>query len=102
MNYFSSPVLNASLLTCLVVVLFLGAGCGESPDRSAAAPVDAESVDLLFHNGQILIVDDAFSIHSVLAVSNGKVVASGGEEVAVFAKRTRFGGVFTTVGEGCL
>lgn len=29
-------------------------------------------------------------------------VASGGEEVAVFAKRTRFGGVFTTVGEGCL
>lgn len=81
MNYFSSPVLNASLLTCLVVVLFLGAGCGESPDRSAAAPVDAESVDLLFHNGQILIVDDAFSIHSVLAVSDGKVVASGGEEL---------------------
>ena len=81
MNYFCSPVLNASLLTCLVVVLFLGAGCGESPDRSAAAPVDAESVDLLFHNGQILIVDDAFSIHSVLAVSDGKVVASGGEEL---------------------
>lgn len=79
MNYFSSSVLNASLLTCLAAVLFLGAGCGESPDRSVAAPVDAESVDLLFHNGQILIVDDAFSIHSVLAVSDGKVVASGGE-----------------------
>jgi predicted amidohydrolase YtcJ len=81
MNYFSSFVLNASLATCLAAVLFLGAGCGESPDRSAAAPVDAESVDLLFHNGQILIVDDAFSIHSVLAVSDGKVVASGGEEL---------------------
>ena len=65
----------------LAAVLFLSAGCDERSVRSDADLMDAESVDLLFHNGQILIVDDAFSVHSVLAVADGKVVASGGEEL---------------------
>ena len=46
----------------LAAVLFLSAGCDErSVAWSDADLMDAESVDLLFHNGQILIVDDAFS-----------------------------------------
>ena len=77
MRFIFSSVMSASL----AAVLFLSAGCDDQLAGSAADSGDVESVDLLFHNGQILIVDDAFSIHSVLAVADGRVVASGGEEL---------------------
>ena len=82
MKYFLSSVLRSRPRTRLAIWLLLVASCGQSfagPD--ASEPVDAESVDLLFHNGQILIVDKAFSVRSALAVADGKVVASGGEEL---------------------
>jgi predicted amidohydrolase YtcJ len=82
MKYFLSSVLHSRPHTHLAIFLLLVASCGQSfagPD--ATEPVDAESVDLLFHNGQILIVDKAFSVRSALAVADGKVVASGGEEL---------------------
>ena len=82
MKYFLSSVLRSRPRTRLAIWLLLVASCGQSfagPD--ATEPVDAESVDLLFHNGQILIVDKAFSVRSALAVADGKVVASGGEEL---------------------
>ena len=77
MRFIFSSVMSASL----AAVLFLSAGCDDQLAGSAADSGDVESVDLLFHNGQILIVDDAFSIHSALAVADGRVVASGGEEL---------------------
>ena len=82
MKYFLSSVLHSRPHTHLAIFLLLVASCGQSfagPD--ATRPVDAESVDLLFHNGQILIVDKAFSVRSALAVADGKIVASGGEEL---------------------
>src|SRR5690606_28416483 len=39
-------------------------------------------VDLVLHNGQIAIADDAFTIHTAIAIDDGRVVAVGGEEVA--------------------
>ena len=77
MRFIFSSVMSASL----AAVLFLSAGCDDQLAGSAADSGDVESVDLLFHNGQILIVDDGFSIHSALAVADGRVVASGGEEL---------------------
>ena len=41
----------------------------------------SQHVDLLLHNGKVLVVDDAFSIRRAIAVRDGKVVEVGGEEL---------------------
>ena len=72
MKYFLSSVLQSRPRLGLAICLLLIASCGQSsagPD--ATETVDAELVDLLFHNGQILIVDKAFSVRSALAVADG-------------------------------
>ena len=46
---------------------------------SACAP--PEPVDLLLHNGKIVTVDDAFSIHQAVAVRDGKIVEVGGNDL---------------------
>jgi len=40
-----------------------------------------EAVDLILHDGQVLTVDAAFSVRTAVAVRDGKVVATGGEDL---------------------
>ncbi|WP_240530065.1 amidohydrolase [Novosphingobium sp. PC22D] len=47
----------------------------------AAQALGAEKADLILHNGKVLTVDDAFHIASAVAVRDGKIVATGGEEI---------------------
>ena len=64
----------------LILALMLATGCSESATVEAIAE-ETEQVDLLFHNGQILTVDDTFTVHSVLVVNDGKVVGSGDQDL---------------------
>ena len=64
----------------LILALTLATGCSESAPVEAIDE-EAEQVDLLFHNGQILTVDDTFTVHSVLVVNDGKVVDSGDQDL---------------------
>lgn len=48
----------------------------------AASPALArEPVDLVLHDGQVLTVDAAFSVRTAIALRDGKVVATGGEDL---------------------
>jgi predicted amidohydrolase YtcJ len=38
--------------------------------------------DLVLHNGKIVVVDDAFSVHDTIVVKDGKVLAVGGADLA--------------------
>ena len=64
----------------LILALMLATGYSESAPVEAIAE-KTEQVDLLFHNGQILTVDDTFTVHSVLVVNDGKVVGSGDQDL---------------------
>lgn len=55
-------------------VIFLGGAWG-------AALGAQEPVDLLLHSGKVFTADDLTSIHSAVAVDDGRVVAVGGEEL---------------------
>ena len=57
---------------CLTLVL---SGCAVSP-----AP-DKQPVDLMVINANLLTVDESFSIAQNMAIHNGRVVATGGEEL---------------------
>jgi len=46
-----------------------------------SAAAQSQHVDLLLHNGKVLVVDDAFSMGQAIAVRDGKVVEVGGEEL---------------------
>jgi len=52
---------------------------------ATSAAVQSQHVDLLLHNGKVLVVDDAFSIRQAVAVRGGTVVEAGSEEL-VFAQ----------------
>ncbi len=58
----------------------LSVACSDAPDVQPAK-ADRQIVDLVFHNGHVLTVDEAFSVHQVLVVDDGKVVASGTQEL---------------------
>ena len=60
--------------------LTLSVACSDAPDVQPAK-ADRQIVDLVFHNGHVLTVDEAFSVHQVLVVDDGKVVASGTQEL---------------------
>lgn len=47
----------------------------------AAACDPREPVDLLLHNGAVAVVDTDFTVESAIAVRDGRVVATGGEEL---------------------
>ncbi|PZU06111.1 amidohydrolase [Sphingomonas sp.] len=49
---------------------------------AATAAEAAQKVDLLLVNGKVLTVDPKFSVASAIAVSDGKVVATGGADLA--------------------
>jgi predicted amidohydrolase YtcJ len=46
-----------------------------------AACLAAEPADLLLVHGKVVTVDDTFSIHSAVAVKDGRIVAVGGDEL---------------------
>jgi len=48
---------------------------------AASVAVHSQHVDLLLHNGKVLVVDDAFSMRQAIAVRDGKVVEVGGEDL---------------------
>lgn len=64
----------------LITALALPSGCSESAPIETIAE-EPQPVDLLFHNGQILTVDDTFSVHSVLVINDGKIVRSGDQKL---------------------
>ena len=63
--------------------LALSVACSDAPDvqPAEAAEVDRQIVDLVFYNGHVLTVDEAFSVHQVLVVDDGKVITSGTQEL---------------------
>jgi hypothetical protein len=54
----------------------------------ACAP-PRESVDLLLHHGKIVTVDESGSIHSAVAMRDGKIVAVGGDDLAELYEAAR-------------
>jgi predicted amidohydrolase YtcJ len=48
---------------------------------AGSASGQSQHVDLVLHNGKVLVVDDAFSIRQGIAVRDGKVVEAGGEDL---------------------
>lgn len=47
-----------------------------------AAPLAAQAhADLILHNGKVVTVDEQFSIHSAVAVQDGRILAVGGDEL---------------------
>ena len=60
--------------------LALSVACSDAPDVQPAE-VDRQIVDLVFYNGHVLTVDEAFSVHQVLVVDDGKVITSGTQEL---------------------
>jgi predicted amidohydrolase YtcJ len=57
------------------MLIALLSGCSGAPEPSR------EDVDLLLHNGVVLALDDASTRGSALAVSDGKIVAIGDEQL---------------------
>jgi predicted amidohydrolase YtcJ len=49
----------------------------------------ATTVDLVLHNGRVAVVDEAFTVHSAIAIDDGRVVAVGGEEITRRYQGTR-------------
>lgn len=45
----------------------------------------AQTADIVLYNGKVAIMDDAFTIHKAIAVSNGRVLAVGADDL-----RTRY------------
>jgi predicted amidohydrolase YtcJ len=61
---------------------FLGAaGVGAASLARGQRQGQAQSADLVLYNGNVVTVDQAFSIRQAIAVKDGKVVAVGGNEV---------------------
>ena len=67
----------------MTAALALSVACSDAPDvqPAEAAEADRQIVDLVFHNGHVLTVDEAFSVHQVLVVDDGKVITSGTQEL---------------------
>ena len=61
-----------TLATALAAILLAG---------TAPAALAREAADLILHNGQILTVDAQFSKAGAIAVRQGRIVATGGEEL---------------------
>ncbi len=63
-----------------LICLFIAA-CSQddSPNTAGSANQD---VDLILTNGKVLTVDDQFSIHNTVVVNDGRIVATGGANLA--------------------
>jgi predicted amidohydrolase YtcJ len=48
---------------------------------ATSAAAQSQRVDLLLHNGKVLVMDDAFSIRQAIAVRDGEVIEVGGEDL---------------------
>jgi predicted amidohydrolase YtcJ len=48
----------------------------------AQSPAWSQSADMVLFNGQVLTVDETFTIHKAVAVKDGRILAVGGDDVA--------------------
>jgi predicted amidohydrolase YtcJ len=54
-----------------------------------AGAAESNAPDAVFHNGKVLTVDPAFSIHSAFAVGGGRIIAVGGDrEILALGRRS--------------
>jgi predicted amidohydrolase YtcJ len=60
---------------------FLSAAGGLSAASIATLRGQAPAADLVFYNGKIVTVDDAFSIREAIAIKDGRILAVGGNEL---------------------
>jgi predicted amidohydrolase YtcJ len=60
--------------------LLLALAAGAVP-LAATGALAAETADVLLYNGKIVTVDRQFSIHSAIAITDGKIAAVGGNEI---------------------
>ncbi|MEZ5490172.1 MAG: amidohydrolase [Gammaproteobacteria bacterium] len=74
-----------AILTTFLFGLLL-AGCGpQEPQQNSTDTADTREtrgVDLILTNGKVLTVDGNFSIHNTVVVDDGRIVATGGSELA--------------------
>jgi hypothetical protein len=84
MNKKISIRLPAILTTFLFGLLLAGCGPQEPQQNSTDTAVTRETrgVDLILTNGKVLTVDGNFSIHNTVVVDDGRIVATGGSELA--------------------
>jgi predicted amidohydrolase YtcJ len=68
---FSSRVLVIVIVLVLLAVGFVLPACGPR-----------EPADLVLFNGKVLTVDESFTIHSAVAVKDGKILAVGDDSIA--------------------
>jgi predicted amidohydrolase YtcJ len=60
---------------------FLGAVGVASLGGVSQLQAQGGSADLVFYNGKIVTVDDAFSIHQAIVIKDGRIAAVGGNEL---------------------
>jgi predicted amidohydrolase YtcJ len=73
------PWLSVTTFGSFLAILF--------PLRVGAA--ESNAPDAVFHNGKVLTVDPAFSIHSAFAVGGGRIIAVGGDrEILALERRS--------------
>ena len=60
---------------------FLGVVGATSLVRVSDVRAQAESADLVLYNGNVVTVDDAFSIRQAIAVKDGRILAVGGNQL---------------------
>ncbi|MBI4477852.1 MAG: amidohydrolase [Acidobacteria bacterium] len=69
------------------ILAVLGALCLYA--QGGAAQSQLPAADLILHHGKIAVVDDAFSIHQAIVVKDGKVLASGGNDLVKAYRATQ-------------
>lgn len=71
----------ATLLTLLLTALLVACGQPEPQETTATAPAQVSAVDLILTNGKVLTVDDDFTITTTVVVDEGRIVATGGNDL---------------------
>jgi len=73
--------LPATLLTLLLTALLVACGQPEPQETTETAPAQVSAVDLILTNGKVLTVDDDFTITTTVVVDEGRIVATGGNDL---------------------
>ena len=77
-SFFRKPF---SVLANLIIALtFTLSGCGQDSEKTLSTEAQIPA-DLILHNGNILTIDNNFSIQSAIVISAGKVIITGDESI---------------------
>ena len=74
--------LSVILGTILLAVLLVSCGQQDQQGTPEEPATETNTVDLILTNGKVLTVDQNFSVHSTVVVNDGRIVATGGNELA--------------------